>query len=269
MKRRVRRMLAYLLLAVGIGLLVVGVVLEVRENSGIQFYARQPSLILLVLVIAVAMGILIEGVARWKRRARLRPTTATRKVAYGDQLRRRPHLPLGEPEEELSPMFDANRRWRLLRTLLIALAVVWIGWSSALSLIRFLYQRRVDNEATQWSASAEADAGPNWTEENAVSWLHDHGIQKAYRGEASGSGGHYLVVEGYRLIDEGGMLLSPATMQITFLFKLDHRFARVEYHVWPFDLLSLRKTMRRGRPTGGWFRWAKPERTLHYFPEHQ
>ena len=133
-------------------------------------------------------------------------------------------------------MSDMNRRWGFLKTLLIVLAVAWIGWSSALSVIRFFHQRRVESEAKQWSARAEEDAKPGWTEADAISWLHDHGIQKAYRGERSGTGGQYLVVDGYRLIDAGGILLSPATVQMTFLFGLDHRFTRVEYQVWPFDL---------------------------------
>ena len=105
MNRSTARILGYLLLTLGIGCLVITTIEAfgafIFENHGIEFYARQPSLILLIIVAAAAMGFVIDGVARWKRMAGLRqgnagagsdtstqvmtlPTAATRKVGCAD-----------------------------------------------------------------------------------------------------------------------------------------------------------------------------------------
>ena len=138
------------------------------------------------------------------------------------------------PESDGQLSFGPNRRRSSLKTALISLVVVYLAVQFTLSGIRFVHNRRVEGQAKQWFAQAQEDTKPTWTEDDAARWLNEHGSQP-YRGERSGSGGRYLIVDGYRQIEEGGMVVRPATFHITFLFDPDHRFQRVEYDLWPFD----------------------------------
>jgi hypothetical protein len=131
-------------------------------------------------------------------------------------------------------MSSTNHRKSRLKSAVIIAAVAYIGVQLVLAAIRFFHERRVQGEARQWFAQAEEDAKPTWTEDDAILWLHDHGVPKAYRGEQSGSSGHYYLVQGWRRIEEEGMVFGPTSVRMDFLFDLDHRFRRAEYEVWPF-----------------------------------
>ena len=128
---------------------------------------------------------------------------------------------------------DHNRR-RWLKRALITLVAVFACVEGTLSAIRLFHDRQVEIQARQWFTHAQTDAKPTWTDDNAIHWLCDHGIQ-AYRGERSGSNGHYYLVEGYRQLQEGGGILGPASLCISFLFGLDHKFDHVEYKVRPYE----------------------------------
>jgi hypothetical protein len=121
-----------------------------------------------------------------------------------------------------------------LKVALIVLVVAFVGVGFALSAIRFLHDRRLETAAKQWVVLAQENAKPTWTEGDAVHWFNDHGILP-YRGEGSGSSGHYYLVDGYQQIEGRGMVTRPASVQLSFLFDLNHQFQRVEYHVQPFE----------------------------------
>jgi hypothetical protein len=119
--------------------------------------------------------------------------------------------------------------------------IAYVAVQCVLSSIAIVHDRRLEREAKQWFAQAQEDAKPTWTEDDAVRWLTEHGI-RPYRGEQSGTGGHYLTVDGYQPIEAGGTLIRPASVNITFLFDLDHRFERVEYELCRFAGPWLRVT---------------------------
>jgi hypothetical protein len=123
---------------------------------------------------------------------------------------------------------------RPLKVVAILLLVAFLGTGTTLSAIQFFHERRLEAEAKQWAVFAQMDAKPTWTEEDAVRWLKDHGILP-YRGERSGSSGHNYLVDGYRQIEGRGLVTRPASVQLSFLFDLDHKFQRVDYQVQPFE----------------------------------
>jgi hypothetical protein len=128
---------------------------------------------------------------------------------------------------------SANDRRRWLKVPLITLVVLYFGVTLTLTAVRFFHDRQVEGQARQWFTQAQEDAKPAWTEDDAARWFNEHGILP-YRGEASGSGGHHYVVDGYQQIKEGGTFAKPASVQISFLFDVNRKFQRVEYHVQPF-----------------------------------
>jgi hypothetical protein len=124
-----------------------------------------------------------------------------------------------------------KRRW--LKRALITLVVVFGCTGLVLSAIQFCHERRVEGQAKQWFTQAQEDAKPTWNQGDAVRWVHDHGM-RPYQGEGSGASGHYYIVDGYRRIEEGGRMFRPASLKMSFLFDLDHKFRRAEYRVEPF-----------------------------------
>jgi hypothetical protein len=101
-------------------------------------------------------------------------------------------------------------------------------------IVDFYHNRRIEGQARQLFIQAQEDAKPNWTEDDAVRWLSDHGINP-YRGEESDPSGHHHAVDGYQQLEEGSRIVRPASVYLTFLFEMDHKFSRVEYHLWPFE----------------------------------
>jgi hypothetical protein len=136
-------------------------------------------------------------------------------------------------------LYSAQHR-RSLKVALIFLVVAFVSVSFALSTTRFLHDKRLETEAKQWAVLAQESAKPTWTEDDAVHWFKDHGILP-YQGERSGTDGHYYLVDGYRQIEGRGMVTRPASVQLSFLFDLTHKFQRVDYGVQPFEPPHLRR----------------------------
>jgi hypothetical protein len=138
------------------------------------------------------------------------------------------------PVSDTRLISTTNRRSSWLKAVLITLVVAYLVVQLTVSGIRFVHDRQVEGQAKQWFTQAQEDAKPTWSEDDAVRWLKEHGIPP-YRGEQSGSGGRHLIVDGYEQIEEGGLVTRPASVHMTFLLDLDHKFERVEYDLWPFE----------------------------------
>jgi hypothetical protein len=115
---------------------------------------------------------------------------------------------------------------RSLTVALIIFAIAFFGTGVTFSAIQFFHNRHLESEAQHWVALAQKDARPTWTEDDAIHWLKEHDILP-YQGEYH--------VDGYQQIDGRGIAKRPTSVQLSFLFDLNHKFQRVEYHVFPFE----------------------------------
>lgn len=135
---------------------------------------------------------------------------------------------------------SANPRKRWLKVTLITLLVVYVSVGLTVTSIQFVHDRRVEGQAKHWFAEAQEDAEPTWTEDDAIHWCRHHDIPDARRGVGARisekKSEQYDSVDGYRQIENGGLIFRPASVHITFIFDcLDHKFKRVEYDVLPYE----------------------------------
>jgi hypothetical protein len=97
----------------------------------------------------------------------------------------------------------------------------------------------VEQEAKSLLGQAEQDARPSWTEENAESWLRQHGFEQVLRLEGVSSGAkeseHFFAVRGYKVFEKGGLIVGPTSIYVQFYFDLRHQFLRVKLNVWPME----------------------------------
>jgi hypothetical protein len=97
-----------------------------------------------------------------------------------------------------------KRKWWLIP--LIAIGTVYFVVSLTVSTIKAYHENRAEREAKWWLSQAEQDAEPTWNEEDAVSWLREHGFQ-VWTGQGVHSAvgqpdEHYFSVMGYRQFEK-------------------------------------------------------------------
>jgi len=151
---------------------------------------------------------------------------------------------------------------------LIALGIVYLVVSITISSIKTYHEVRVEHEAKRWLEQAQKDIKPSWTEDDAVSWLHENGFDEVLKGEGVHSAvgkpdEHYFAVIGYLLIEKGGVIVSPSSIYLEFFFDIDHKFLRVKSKTWPFEPPDV-KPKPQGKPEGMAFFFSFKDK---FFPD--
>jgi hypothetical protein len=125
----------------------------------------------------------------------------------------------------------------------IVVAVLYVGISAAVSISRFVHERRTQQIAEELRNEANRDAQPSWTEVEARSWLQDRGFEHIWGGKGSrwnskgileatnGPTEHFVIVSGTRNTAEKGLFVKSQWVQLAFIFDLDHHLKRVESQI--------------------------------------
>jgi hypothetical protein len=130
-----------------------------------------------------------------------------------------------------------RKRWLIP---LIVLGTIYVVVSSTIATIKTYHERRAEQEAKRWLIQAEQDAELSWTEDDAVSWLHQHGFENVSKGEGVSSAvgrpdEHFFSVIGWRQFEKGGVIVRPSSVYVEFYFDMNHGFMRVRSKAWPFE----------------------------------
>src|SRR5438876_4139061 len=76
----------------------------------------------------------------------------------------------------------SGTRKKLLTRIILALLALWIAGQALIAVVRYFNGRQARQEAEAWLQEAQDDAKPDMTPDDAVRWLQQHGVAKAYRG---------------------------------------------------------------------------------------